>query len=110
MSRDYRLYLKDMQHACRKVLKYVRARTPKQLLANEKTYDAVLRNLEVIGEAAKHIPDDVRRKYPLVEWRKIAGLRDIVIHEYFGIDNEIIWDVVKNEIPFLLKQLKKRPR
>jgi uncharacterized protein with HEPN domain len=64
----------------------------------EKTIDAVVRNLEVIGEAAKKLPDETRRDIA-VDWKRIAGLRDVLIHQYFGIDVEIIWDVVKTEGP-----------
>ncbi len=64
-------------------------------------WDAVVRNLEVIGEAAKNVPEDLRQRYPVVEWRKLAGLRDILAHAYFGLDGEIIWDVVANKLPAL---------
>jgi uncharacterized protein with HEPN domain len=60
-----------------------------------------VRNLEVIGEAAKNIPEEVRANSPTIEWKKIAGLRDILIHEYFGIDGEIVWDIVQNKLPSL---------
>ena len=63
--------------------------------------DGVFRNLEVIGEAVKNLPDDIKKDYPEVEWRKIAGLRDILIHAYFGVDLEVIWDIVKNKVPEL---------
>ena len=63
--------------------------------------DAVVRNLEVIGEAVKRIPDEMRQKQPAVDWKKIAGLRDILVHEYFGIDVEIIWDIAQNKLPSL---------
>lgn len=63
--------------------------------------DAVMRNLAIIGEAAKKIPAEFRRKYPELEWKKMAGLRDIVVHDYFGIDEDIIWDVVTIRIPEL---------
>lgn len=106
MSRDVRFYLDDIETACKKVLRYTAGFTFKEFTHDDEKYDAVLRNLEIIGEAVKHIPDDVRAQYPEVKWRKIAGLRDLVAHEYFGLSDEIIWDIVQNEIPALLKQVK----
>jgi len=107
MSRDYRLFLEDIQISCEKILRYVQGLTLEQFIEDEKSYDAVVRNLEVIGEAVKSIPDETRQKYADVEWRKIGGLRDVVIHEYFGIDNEILWDVIQNRVPELLDQVKR---
>jgi len=68
---------------------------------DEKTIFAVVRGLEIIGEAVKHVPPQIRQKYPEIPWREIAGMRDKVIHEYFGVDLEIIWNVVKEKIPVL---------
>ncbi len=66
-----------------------------------------MRNLEVIGEAVKKVPDEVRSRHPDVEWKKIAGLRDILIHEYFGIDANIIWDIVRTKLPQLEQEVEK---
>jgi uncharacterized protein with HEPN domain len=68
--------------------------------------DAVLRNIELIGEAAKNLPDDVRSKMPDIEWRKIAGMRDWLSHVYFHVDPDIVWDVVEMKIPQLLRVLR----
>ena len=74
---------------------------------NELIQDGVIRNLEIIGEAVKNLPDDIKKDYPDVEWRKIAGLRDILIHAYFGVDLEVIWDIVKNKVPELREMVRK---
>jgi uncharacterized protein with HEPN domain len=68
--------------------------------------DAVLRNIEVIGEATKHIPDDLRARIPGIEWKKIAGMRDWISHVYYRVDDDIVWDVVENKIPELLMTVK----
>jgi uncharacterized protein with HEPN domain len=65
-------------------------------------YDAVLRNLEVIGEAVKNLPEDARSCAPGIEWKKIAGLRDVIAHGYFGVDDEILWSIVRDKVPELL--------
>ena len=101
MSREFRLFLQDMRKSCQKVIRYSKRYTLKRLLADEKTFDAVMRNLEIIGEASKHVPEEFRSKHPQISWRKIAGFRDVAIHEYFGIDSTIIWDIVSHEVPDL---------
>jgi uncharacterized protein with HEPN domain len=72
--------------------------------------DAVIRNLEIIGEATKMIPESIRVRYPSVEWKKIAGLRDILAHHYFEVDLDIIWDIVQNKLPGLERELGKSPK
>jgi uncharacterized protein with HEPN domain len=101
MPRDSRVYLEDILEAIRKVKTYTSGLSKAAFLQDEKTFDAVVRNLEVIGEAVKNIPADFREKYPAVGWKKIAGLRDILVHEYFGIDAEIVWDIIHRKLPAL---------
>jgi uncharacterized protein with HEPN domain len=101
MPRDFRLYLEDVIEAIAKIRRYTAGLSFHQFAEDEKGVDAVVRNLEVIGEAVKKIPEDMRQKHVGIDWRKIAGLRDILIHEYFGIDVEIIWDIVQNKLPSL---------
>jgi uncharacterized protein with HEPN domain len=106
MSRDYRLYLDDMLMAAEKVLRFTQGVDLVRFVDDEKTFDAVVRNLEIIGEAAKHVPAEVQARCPEVEWRSIAGLRDIVAHEYFGIDEDILWDIIVHQVPDLLTQVR----
>jgi len=101
MSRDWTFYLDDILESCDKILRYTAGVSFDLFIKDEKTYDAVVRNLEIIGEASKNIPDLVRVKMPGIEWKKTAGLRDVIAHAYFGIDDSILWDVVRNKIPEL---------
>lgn len=103
MSRDFRLYLTDILMAGEKVLRYTEGMNFEKFVADDRTFDAVIRNLQIIGEAVKNIPDDVRELNPEMEWRKIAGLRDVLAHAYFQIEDEIIWDVIQNKVPHLLE-------
>ncbi|GAB4446168.1 MAG: DUF86 domain-containing protein [Anaerolineae bacterium] len=107
MSRDYKLYLADILEAIRKIESYTQGLSLLEFNQDEMRVDAVMRNLEIIGEATKNIPAEVRQKYPAVEWRKIAGLRDVAIHTYFTIDLQIIWDVVQNKLPNLHSDIAK---
>lgn len=101
MSRDLTLYLDDIISAISFIREFTYDMTRVSFGADVRTQHACIRNLEVIGEAVKHIPDEVRSVVPEIEWKKIAGLRDIISHEYFGIDVDIIWDVIESKIPDL---------
>ena len=101
MPRDSRIYLEDILAAAAKIRSYVGTMGADEFLRDGKTVDAVVRNLEIIGEAVKQLPDAVRAQEPGIEWQKIAGLRDILIHAYARVDLDIIWDVVANKLPEL---------
>jgi uncharacterized protein with HEPN domain len=105
VSREWRLYPSDISDACRKIAEFTTDLNREAFLADARTYDAVVRNLEIIGEAAKHIPAGTREEIPSVPWDRIAGLRNILSHEYFGIDNDILWDVVRNHAPALRRAI-----
>lgn len=104
-KRNPEVFLRDILKSIQKIQKYITVKTYEEFIENELLVDGVIRNLEVIGEAVKNIPMSLKQKYPSVKWKKVAGLRDILIHEYFGIDYELLWDIVKNEIPSLGRQI-----
>ncbi len=99
--------MRDILEAIGKIERYTENMNFEDFSNNELIQDGVIRNLEIIGEAVKNLPDDIKKDYPEVEWRKIAGLRDILIHAYFGVDLEIIWDIVKNKVPELKEMVRK---
>lgn len=105
MPRDCKVYLEDMLEAIQKTRRYTNSLTFEDFSLDEKTIDAVVRNLEILGEAVKQIPDSLRLEYPQVDWSRIAGLRDILIHQYFGIDLTIVWDIIENKLPTLELQI-----
>lgn len=107
MPRDYRVFLEDILEAIDKIRRYTAGLSQDTFRRDDKTLDAVVRNLEVIGEAVKKLPAKIRSKHPQVDWKRIAGLRDILIHEYFGIDVEIIWDILESKLPVLEREVKK---
>ena len=97
----------DMKRACEKILNYTENLRFEDFLKDEKTIDAVVRNVEILGEAVKNISSEFRKKYPKVEWSIIARTRDKLIHFYFGIKLEIVWDIVTAHVHKLKEQLEK---
>ncbi len=96
----------DMIIACERILQYTKSLSYNEFQKNQMLIDAVVRNMEILGEAAKNVSNGLKAKYPEIEWREIARTRDKVIHFYFGISVSIIWDIVVNDIPSLNKKLK----
>lgn len=104
-KRDLLLLIEDMLDAVNKILKYTSGLNYEQFIHDEKTIDATVRNFEIIGEAANRIPEDYKLQHPEIEWRQIIGLRNRIIHEYFGIDYEILWDIKEGFLPALAEWL-----
>jgi uncharacterized protein with HEPN domain len=103
MSRDWTFYLEDILDSASKVLAYTQGMTLESFCNNDLVFDAVVRNLEIIGEAAKHLPDEAKAAMPDIEWSKAAAFRDVIAHDYFGLNVDIIWDVVESKIPEIVR-------
>ena len=104
--REWRFYVQDMVEFAEKVLAYTKGLEQETLVADEIRYDAVLRNLELIGEAATHIPGHVRAAHPDVPWRAIVGLRNRLAHGYLSISDRVIWTTIQEAVPQLLPSLR----
>jgi uncharacterized protein with HEPN domain len=105
MSRDPRLYLQEIKECSTRVIAYSSDMSQDQFETSGMAYDAILRNLEIIGEASKGLPQEVRDLAPEVPWRMICGFRDHLAHAYFGLDNDTVWEVVNQEIPTLAREV-----
>ena len=106
-QREWRFYITDMIAFAGNVISYTDGFDQDRFVDSGITYDATLRNLELIGEAATHIPQDVRDKYNQVQWRLIIATRNKLIHGYLGIDNDTLWSIIQTDVPELLNQLQK---
>lgn len=104
-QREWHFYLNDMIEFAEKVLTYTKGLDQAGFLENELTYDATLRNLELIGEAATHIPNEVRNAHPEIPWRMIIATRNRLIHGYLGIDDDTLWSIIQDDVPELLPVL-----
>jgi uncharacterized protein with HEPN domain len=104
-ERNLFLLLSDVQVAINKILEYTAGITFEMYEADSKTKDAVERNFQIIGEAVSRIPEDFKKEHTDIEWRVIKDFRNFIIHEYFGINNQIIWDTIELRLPDLLKKI-----
>ncbi|MBP9151170.1 MAG: DUF86 domain-containing protein [Flavobacteriales bacterium] len=107
MSKNPLVYIRHIQDCIVQIMEYTSGMTQEEFLKNRLVQDAVIRNFEVIGEATKNLDEDFRKKYPHVEWKKMAGMRDKLIHDYIGVDVWAVWRVVENVIPDLQVQILK---
>jgi uncharacterized protein with HEPN domain len=108
VNRDFKIYIQDILEAIRRIDEYLEGLTFEEFAKDNKTADAIIRNFAVIGEAVKNIPVDVKKKHREIPWKRMAGMRNKLIHEYFGVDLQILWDTAKIDLPAskpLLEQL-----
>lgn len=106
-KRSADLLIDDILEAIQKVEQYIMGCSREKFLSDSKTQDAVMRNLEIIGEASRRLPDDFKQKNKEIEWEKIVGFRHRIVHEYFGIDLEIVWAILQNDLPKFKNELLK---
>jgi uncharacterized protein with HEPN domain len=105
MKRNIKLYLQDIWESTLAIEEYAQNLAEEEFYSNRQVQDAIIRRLEIIGEAVKNIDDDFRNKYPQIPWKKIAGMRDIITHEYFGVKLERVWDVLRKDLPDIKQQM-----
>ena len=103
--RDYHLYLKDIVAAMESIEEFIAGMDLASFQADDKTASAVMRKLEIIGEAVKQVPDEVRQRYPHVPWKEMAGMRDKLIHFYFGVDYSLVWRAITERVPTVKEEL-----
>jgi len=107
MSRDNRFRLQDILDAIDRISSYVEGMTYEDFLADRKTQDAVTRNVEIIGEAARSLSEQFKQEHSSIPWQDIVDMRNVIVHHYFGILPDVVWDVIENELPTLRSQLAK---
>ncbi len=104
--RNAKLYIDDIIASIDRIEEYIKGIGFEEFVRDQKTIDAVVRNLLVIGEAAKNMPDETRRKHPDLPWFEIIGMRNKVIHEYFGVKEDVLWKTIKDDLPEFKNQIK----
>ena len=104
-KRELYLLIDDILVSAIKIKKYTNEFSFEEFIKDEKTFDAVVRNFTIIGEASNRIDNDIKIKFPIIDWEEIRGLRNRIVHEYFGIDNQILWEIIENELDYLIQNL-----
>ena len=104
-DRSPKLLIDDILESAKKIQRYTADLDFERFTLDEKTVDAVARNFEIIGEAANRLPEDFKEQYPNVEWNRMRGFRNRIVHDYFGIDYEIVWKIIENYLPELIAEL-----
>ncbi len=104
-KKNPKIFLEDILESIERIEQYTKNKTKTKFLDDYEKQDAIMKRLEIIGEAVKNIPTGVKKKYPEIPWKDMAGMRDVLIHEYFGVRMERVWDTAKNDIPKLKKQI-----
>ncbi|RME46958.1 MAG: DUF86 domain-containing protein [Caldilineae bacterium] len=105
--RNYRLYIKDIVAAMDSIEEFIAGMSFEEFQADDKTASAVMRKLEIIGEAVKQVPAEIRAKHPQVPWKEMAGMRDKLIHFYFGVDYSLVWRTIKERVPQVKAEMEK---
>jgi uncharacterized protein with HEPN domain len=105
--RDYGLYLKDILAAIDSIEAFVEGMSIDQFNEDDKTASAVIRKFEIIGEAAKHIPEEIIKQHPDIPWKEMSGMRDKLIHSYFGVDHQLVWVTIKERLPQVKAEIQK---
>ena len=105
-ERDFRLYCEDILDSGNAILQYIKGMSFEEFCKDRKTYSAVIREFEIIGEAAGKLPDELKQRPSTVEWQDIKDFRNLLAHEYFGVDLEIVWKIIQDDLPVLISEVK----